>query len=246
MTARSAAGQGVRRPLPTDPLALLRVLPDAARWLYARSPLLDGAAEVRSGGGDAVLVCDDTTAVLVGRADPQLLHSLHGSSSRSLLVQDDAATDAQAVLAGWSLRAFVVHEHLEPYPSAPCPSPGVVVSAPLDAAVLAGLPADLRADHDAAAAAAVRVVDGEPVAVCAVSDLTETLWDVGIDTVATARRQGHASAVFRALAAVMAVQGRQPVWAAYEDYPPSLALAARLGFVPTVRMAELTPPAGAS
>ncbi len=38
----------------------------------------------------------------------------------------------------------------------------------------------------------------------------------------------------------MAAQGRQPVWAAYEDYPPSLALAARLGFQPVARMAELT------
>ena len=40
----------------------------------------------------------------------------------------------------------------------------------------------------------------------------------------------------------MAAQGRQPVWAAYQDYPPSLALAARLGFRALARMAELVPP----
>lgn len=40
----------------------------------------------------------------------------------------------------------------------------------------------------------------------------------------------------------MAAQGRQPVWAAYEDYPPSLALAAHLGFRPVARMTELLPP----
>ncbi len=113
------------------------------------------------------------------------------------------------------------------------------MSAPLDPAVLTGLPADVRADAEDAPAAAVRVVDGVPVAVCAVSDLTEMWWDVRIDTIESARRQGHATAAFLAMAGVMAAQGRQPVWAAYEDYPPSLALAARLGFRPVARLAEL-------
>jgi len=72
------------------------------------------------------------------------------------------------------------------------------VSAPLDPGALAGLPDEVRADAADAPAAAVRVVDGVPVAVCAVSDLTETLWDVGIDTVEPARRQGHGTAVFLA------------------------------------------------
>ncbi len=40
----------------------------------------------------------------------------------------------------------------------------------------------------------------------------------------------------------MAAEGRQPVWAAYEDYPPSLLLAARLGFQPVAHMIELKPP----
>lgn len=115
------------------------------------------------------------------------------------------------------------------------------MSDPLDPTVLVGLPDDVRADAADAAAAAVRFVDGVPVAVCAVSDLTETLWDVGIDTVAGSRRWGHATATFLALAAALATQGRQPVWAAYEDYAPSLALAARLGFRPVARMAELAP-----
>ncbi len=79
------------------------------------------------------------------------------------------------------------------------------------------------------------------VALCAAGDVTETLWDVGIDTIQSYRRRGHASACFRALAAEMARQGRQPVWCAYEDYPPSLALAAKLGFTPVDRIAVLSP-----
>lgn len=115
------------------------------------------------------------------------------------------------------------------------------MSAPLDPTVMDGLSEDVRADALHAPAAAVRIVDGAPVAVCAVSDLTEGLWDVGIDTVEPARRQGHATAAFCALAAEMAAQGCQPVWAAYEDYRPSLAFAARLGFRPVARMTELSP-----
>lgn len=229
---------------PADPAALAAALPDDARWVYARSLLLSGDAHVRSGAaGDAALVLDPTTAVLVGRPDPELLHeALAGPPGRSLLIEEDALAGVRAALPGWNPRLFVVHLRPEPYSADAQPTPGVVVSAPLDPAVLAGLPADVRADAEDAPAAAVSVVDGLPVAVCAVSDLTETLWDVGIDTIKSARRHGHATAAFLALAAVMAAQGRQPLWAAYEDYPPSLALAARLSFRPVARMAELVPP----
>lgn len=232
------------RALPADPAALATALPDDARWVYARSLLLSGDAHVRLGtAGDCALVLDPTTAVLVGRPDPELLREvLAEPPGRALLLEEDALAGARAALPGWNPRLFIVHLRPEPYPADTPPAPGVVVSAPLDPAVLAGLPADVRADAQDAPAAAVRVVDGVPVAVCSVSDLTETLWDVGIDTIEPARRQGHGIAAFLALAALMAAQGRQPVWAAYEDYPPSLALAARLGFRPVARMAELLPP----
>lgn len=232
------------RALPADPAALAAVLPDDARWVYARSMLLSGGARVRlSAGGEGALVLDPTMAVLVGRPDPELLGAtLAGPTGRSLLLEEDALAGARAALPGWLSRLFVVHVRPEPYSGHSSPAPGVVVSAPLDPAVLTGLPPDVRADAQDAPAAALSVVDGVPVAVCAVSDLTETLWDVGIDTIESARRQGHATAAFLALAAVMAAQGRQPVWAANEDYPPSLALAARLGFRPVARIAELIPP----
>lgn len=108
---------------------------------------------------------------------------------------------ARMALPAWSARAFVLHTPSRPYLPGTGPGPGVIVSDPLDPALLVGLPNDIRADTVDAAAAAVRVVDGIPLAVCAASDLTETLWDVGTDTVAGSRRQGHATATFRALAA---------------------------------------------
>lgn len=71
--------------------------------------------------------------------------------------------------------------------------------------------------------------------------MTETLWDVAVDTLDGHRRQGHASACFRALAAHMAAEGRQPIWGANDDNAASLELAARLGFEPVDRLALLSP-----
>lgn len=234
------------RSLPADPAALAAVLPDVPRWLYARSLLLSGAAGVRlSSNADAALILDPTTAVLVGRPDRELVRrtAAEWPPGLGLLVQEEALTAVGAALPGWITRPFIVHTLPQTYMPQPAPAPGVVVSVPLDLAVLSGLPDDVRAGAADAPAAAVCLLEGMPVAVCFVSDMTEGLWDVGVDTVEWARRQGHGRAVFHALAAAMAAQGRQPVWAAYEDYPPSLAMAARLGFRPVDRMAELISPA---
>jgi GNAT superfamily N-acetyltransferase len=115
------------------------------------------------------------------------------------------------------------------------------VSAPPEQRWLEGLPEDVRLYARLAEAIAVQIVGGAVVAVCAAGDVTETLWDVGIDTLEGHRRRGHAAACFHALAAWMAGRGRQPVWSAYEDYPPSLTLAAKLGFQPVDRIAVLSP-----
>lgn len=232
--------------LPAEPSALAAALPDVFRWVYARSLLISGSAEVRlAAARDAALVLDRTSAVLVGRPDPGLLREVLAGNppGPELLIQDDALLGVRTVLPEWIARPFIVHVLSQPYPPSAPLAPGVVVSAPLDPAALDGLPEDVRADALNAPAAAVRFVNEAPVALCAVSDLTESLWDVGIDTVEPARRQGHGTAVFRALATEMAAQGRQPVWAAYEDYAPSLGMASRLGFRPVARMVELVPPA---
>ncbi len=81
-----------RRGLPPEPAALAAALPDIPRWVYARSLLLSGTASVRvSAAGDAALVLESTTAVLVGRPDRQLLRdALRGNPpGPTLLVEGD-------------------------------------------------------------------------------------------------------------------------------------------------------------
>jgi GNAT superfamily N-acetyltransferase len=232
--------------LSDDPQTLAVTLPDAPRWVETRSLLLSGEAILRIGGdGDAGVVVDAgfPSGAVVGRADRRLLQSTLADvpSDFELLVQMDALAQAQEALPGWTVSIAVVHALTRPYESSGGTDPGVVVSQPPDERWLGQLPEDIREYASVAHAVAVRVVGDEVLAVCAAGDVTETLWDVGIDTLEGHRRRGYAIACFHGLAAHMAAHGKQPVWSAYADYPPSMKLAVKLGFQPVDRVAVLSP-----
>ncbi len=228
--------------LSDDPAAWAAALPDEPRWIETRS-LLSSDCVVRVGGDKrcaVVLARDRTTGALVGRADSALLREALADvgAGFELLVQTDALDQARQSLPEWRVAPVIVHRLPSVY-AGESPAPGVRVASPPEPRWFEGLPEDLQyAGH--AHAAAVQFVAGHVVAVCAAGDVTEALWDVGINTLMEHRRRGYAVACFRALAAVMATEGRQPIWCAYADYPPSLTLAAKLGFEPVDRIAVLS------
>lgn len=229
-----------------DPELLAASLPDIPRWIETRSLLLSGDATLRIAqrhDGAIVMDTDFPSGSVVGRADIALLREVLADvpADFELNVQMDALNDAQQALPRWAVAEVIVHAPAQPYPSSGPAELGVVVSAPPDDRFLEPLPDDVRRYAAVAEAVAVRVVGGKAVAVCAASDVTETLWDVGIDTLEGHRRCGYATACFRALAIWMASRRRQPVWAAYEEYPPSVELAKKLGFQPVDRIAVLSP-----
>jgi RimJ/RimL family protein N-acetyltransferase len=235
--------------VPTDARALAAALPDAPFWVETRALLLSGTAILRrssDGAGTVVLDPQLPSGFLVGAADPALLRAIASEAAEDfeLVVQADAVVAAQAALPGWAMAPATVFSPATPWTADGADADaGVVVSAPPDARWLARVPEDdeIRFYAALAEAIALRIVDGRVVAVCAAGDVTETLWDVGIDTVAGARRAGHATAAFRALAAHMAAAGRQPVWCAEDANAASMAMAARLGFEPVGRLGLLGP-----
>jgi RimJ/RimL family protein N-acetyltransferase len=159
-----------------------------------------------------------------------------------LVVQVDALDAACAALPGWTPETATVFSLRSPWRAGDgAEPPGVVVCAPPEERWLLRVPEfdEMRFYASLAQAIALAVVGGEVVAVCAAGDVTESLWDVGIDTVPEHRRQGYATAAFRALAAHMAARGRQPVWCAGDDNGASLAMAACLGFEPVDHIAIL-------
>jgi hypothetical protein len=176
---------------------------------------------------------------VLGRPGPGLVRDALAAVAHDfeLVAQDDAAQALRAALAGWRVVGATLHRLTEPAVPGPPPGPGViVVDAPGEAA-LRRVPAHLRADAEGAGAIALRLAGDRVVSVCTAGAITETLWDVGIDTVPGQRRQGHATAAFGALAAHLAARGRQPVWGAEDDNVASLCLAARLGFAPAGHLA---------
>lgn len=226
---------------------LIAILPDVPRWIETRSLLLSGSGMLsiaQDGDGAVVMDTQFPSASVIGRADTELLRDVLADvpDDFELIVQMDALAQARVALPGWAAAVAIVHSPRVPYRSGDRPGPGVVVSAPAEKRLLEHLPPPVRTYGASADAVAVRTLKGKAVAICAAGDVTETLWDVGIDTLTAHRRRGYATACFHALADWMVARGKQPVWAAYEDYPPSLRLAERLKFQPVDRLAVLSPP----
>jgi RimJ/RimL family protein N-acetyltransferase len=72
--------------------------------------------------------------------------------------------------------------------------------------------------------------EDRPVAFCYASSVTETLWDVSIDTLPAFRRRGFAQSAVHLMAAFHRESARLPVWGAGIGNLPSLQLASRMGF----------------
>jgi RimJ/RimL family protein N-acetyltransferase len=72
--------------------------------------------------------------------------------------------------------------------------------------------------------------DGVPVSFCYPVWVTESLWDVSIDTVETHRRRSLAASAVAFMVDHMRREGREPVWGALASNTASLRLAAKLGF----------------
>jgi RimJ/RimL family protein N-acetyltransferase len=89
---------------------------------------------------------------------------------------------------------------------------------------------------------AATFVDGKPVSFCDAATETETLWDIGIDTLEEHRRQGYAALSVAYMIDQMGRRRKRPVWGAEESNVASMRLAAKLGFTPVDRVIVLNPP----
>jgi len=83
---------------------------------------------------------------------------------------------------------------------------------------------------------------GQAVAFCYAGSITETLWDVAIDTLEPYQRRGHATKVAAFLIEHYQALGKEPVWGAFLSNEASVALAARLGFAPVGSLSVFSAP----
>ena len=155
---------------------------------------------------------------------------------------DDADWLAQT-LPGWSRTRAILHLLHDP---SRLPPPGANVRF-LDPSTIEQLaiPEQLRRELRFGAEDSpimTTFVHDQPVAFCYAGSITESLWDVSIDTLPQHRRRGYAALCAAHMIRHMAAQDKQPVWGAVAENPASWRLAQKIGFAPVDEIALFEPP----
>jgi RimJ/RimL family protein N-acetyltransferase len=227
------------------------LLPDLPRWVEARSYLMGGGCEVlglREAPALSLVIRDPDTDLLiaVGAPEPGALRAAAArcGPDATLICAPEDGDAVAAALPGWRRTRAILHLLRDPS-RLPAPSHGDVRF--LDPAEVAGLRVDDELGRELRMAAeespiAAAVVAGEPVSFCYAGAVTETLWDISIDTVPEHRRRGYAGLCVAFMIRHMQARGKQPVWGAAEDNPASWRLARKLGFEPVDELALFEPP----
>jgi GNAT superfamily N-acetyltransferase len=241
-----------------DRLAL--TLPDIPRWLEARSMLLSGRCEVlglEEGGSEPQFVAreleesEESAIIVVDRPASEAIEEAvrRNPNGGIVMAAPEDASHVLGALPDWTATRVTLHL-LGDAPRLPRLTEGEVRPfGALDlAATSSDLPEDLRSflenvvgREEARAAAAL--AEGCPASFCVASDQTEGLWDISIDTLERYRRQGYAARCVSYMIDEMRRRGKEPVWAAEETNPPSMRLAAKLGFFPVDGLVLFRPPA---
>jgi GNAT superfamily N-acetyltransferase len=189
-----------------------------------------------------------------------------------LVAFEDNLGHVTAILNGWEVEPAVIHlladssrlPALEPIGAgAPIARPYVAphaIPVPSDGADdditmrmvsgdeiggVEGIDEELRVELMAAAlvgAVGATFVNGKAVSFCTAQSETETLWDIGIDTLEPHRERGYATLCVSYMIDQLGRRGKRPVWGAEESNEPSMRLAAKLGFRPVDRLYVLSRP----
>jgi GNAT superfamily N-acetyltransferase len=156
----------------------------------------------------------------------------------------EATDHVAAVLRGWSIEPTTIHV-LGRNALSDQPGGSVRLLSADDVGRLHHVPEELRTELGIVLGrgpVAATFIDERPVAFCSAASQTETLWDIGIDTLEPYRRRGHAAACVSFLIAHMRERNRDPVWGALDSNAASMGLARKLGFSPAGKIVVFEPP----
>ncbi|HET8623337.1 MAG TPA: GNAT family N-acetyltransferase [Gemmatimonadales bacterium] len=233
--------------------ALAALLPDLPRWVELRGELLEGHAEVigltvdplafvvvaPAFGSVQVVGCPPVEAIgeAAGLAGPRL----------SILVTAESRGWVAAALPELIEERAILHL-LGPDARLPDVAAGAVRHLlPGEVTALTHLPAETREELiavDAVGAPIAAALEADtPVAFCYAGAVTESLWDISIESLTTWRRRGFAAKAVAFEVERLRASGQLPVWGAVESNAASLGLAAKLGFVPTDEVWVFSAPA---
>lgn len=242
---------------------LLDFLPDIPRYVEIRAMLLNGdgvcLGSVTRNPLSLVIMDDDGSLAAVIGAPPESAIR-EAARAKELLAFDDNCEYVASVLADWPHEGATLHELPRDW------MPPAIQSGSFDGVRIIDRPIstyshipeelaeELRDAEEMKSPIGAAFVDGWPVAFCYAGWVTETRWDVAIDTLEEYRQRGFAAAAAlymidywaKARAAPHAPDGprtqRRPVWGSADSNPPSFRLAAKLGFDPVDRLHVFTRP----
>ncbi len=228
--------------------AIARMIPDQPRWVEARALLLHHPCRVfgfQTEPGLSLIVRepDKKTAFVIGVPSMAALQTaIHDEPCDEIIAAPEMAGRLLSMLPGWVDQQILVHLLMNPER---LPEADHRVRF-LDPSLLGHLVLndELREELEEGARQsliAARFVDEQPVSFCYAGAVTESWWDVSIDTLPDHRRQGFAALCAAFMIRHMQASHKHPVWQALEDNPASWLLAQKLGFAPIGEIAFLTP-----
>lgn len=227
--------------------SIIQKLPDVPRWVEARDVLLSGECTIfglREGRELSIVIQDpeDESIYVVGRPPISAVRAAIQQNVRggSLVVASEQAAWLEQALPGWTRARIIVHTLSDP---GRLPEASAAQVAFLDPEMLRRIPmpAELLEELESGAGhslIAATFVEQQPVSFCYAGAVTESLWDVSIDTLPEHYRHGYASLCAAYMIRHMQAQGKQAVWQSLEENPASWRLAHKLGFTPVDEMAQ--------
>ena len=221
-------------------LKLAHSLPDIPRFVETRSMLLNLRGAIygfNESNLNNFVVCNRQTGLIVVIGKPPIASLREAIDQREkagvVLAFEDNVFFVAEVLSDWYSEKAILHlpDGELNLPEAP---PEIVRKvSPDEIEVIENIPKDLKEElhiETGFTMIAGTIVDGKPVAFCYAGAITETLWDVSIDTLDGYRHRGYAALCVAYMVHHYHNQGKQPVWGALESNQASLNLAKKLGF----------------
>jgi GNAT superfamily N-acetyltransferase len=217
------------------------LLPDLPRWVETRSILLAGRGDVLALSLEPLscVVADPAfgSAIVIGRPPYEAIGealALAGPRA-SVMAPPESRAWVAASLPELQPQRAQLHV-LDRDPRLPVLTREDVRQLGVEEVAALDLPADLREELAEATAEGVpiaaAIAAALPVAFCYAGSITESLWDISVDTLEPWRRRGYAARAVAFEVARFASLGKRPVWGALDSNAPSRGLARKLGFVP--------------
>ncbi|GEM_PF-680494 len=246
--------------MPVNHQIVLDCLPDIPRWIEARSMLLNGrgmvlafhsdpetgsecSAERRAETKGALLQQDIGLGVVIGKPDMDLIFQLSELADEIICPIENAVHCAKA-LNGWSKEAATIFLRDDQIPLPQLATSHQRVLRTGELTEIDDLPEllfeELEEEQQAGTKIYCATEDDRPLAFCYPGSLSETYWDISIDTLEAHRREGHATRSVIYAINQMEKQHRKPAWAAVDSNTGSRAMAGSLGFTSIDRLMVFT------